>query len=85
MMFERFFGVLMAVFVAIAVCGCIVIGSKGGSEFPPQVLIANPQNVYRTSTNIVIKALVQDDKSGKWVEAKHPVLIPAGYYIGSGM
>ena len=84
-MLERFFGILTLVAVAVVACGCIVIGPKGGSEFPPQVLIANPQNVYRTSTNIVVRALVQDEKSGKWVEAKHPVLIPAGYYIGSGM
>lgn len=70
---------------ALLFCGCIVIRPGSDSSVPKDVLVANSQNVYRTATNVVIKALVQDEKTAKWVEAEKPVLIPAGYYIGSGL
>lgn len=71
--------------IAASVCGCIIVRKGANADVPANVLVANQQNVYRTATNIVIKALVQDEKSGEWVDAKYPVLIPAGYYIGSGL
>jgi hypothetical protein len=75
---------LFCIVISVIFCGCIII-KKDSSNSNEKFLIASPQNVYRTSTNIVIKALVQDEKTGNWVEAKYPVLIPSGYYIGSGL
>ncbi len=84
-MAKSFLGIVSCALAAATLCGCIVIRPRSDSDVPSKVLVANPQNVYRTATNVTIRALVQDEKSGKWVEAECPVLIPAGYYVGSGL
>lgn len=62
------------------------IGSKeksGKGVEECKIMFANPDNVYRTSTNIVIKAKTQN-KKGEWVDCKYPVMIPSNWYFVSG-
>ena len=47
------------------------------------VLLANSNNVYRLSQEMILKVRVQQ-RDGKWVESKNRVLIPENWYIVSG-
>ncbi len=47
------------------------------------VLLANSNNVYRLSQEMILKVRVQQ-RDGKWVESKNMVLIPENWYIVSG-
>ena len=74
---------------ALFVEGCFSfnLGGKNGktdTAKTEEVLVANPFNVYRTSKDVVLEVLVQD-KDGKWVKSERRVMIPAMWYIGSGL
>lgn len=49
-----------------------------------KILLANPLNVYKTTSNVVLKVKTQKT-NGKWVEMNTDVLIPSGWYIVSGI
>lgn len=57
---------------------------SNSSDNTHKIMLANPLNVYKTSTNIVIKAKSQNTK-GRWVDLNTDILIPGGWYIVSGI
>ena len=73
--------------LALVFCGCIMLPREKlpDSTDVDVVLRANPDNVYRTAEDIMLKRVKVQDKSGKWVDSKYPIIIPSGYYIGSGI
>lgn len=76
---------LFYIFIIIAslfFSGCSAITSLFKSN---DVRIANPNNVYRFAENTELKVFVQNPKDGTWYELSYKVLVPVGYYIGSGI
>jgi len=69
--------------LSMMVCGCKTAENVFGND--SNVVLANPNNVYRFAENTVIKVLVQDTKTGEWKSYDKKVLIPVGYYVGSGI
>ena len=71
---------ILALFIlSICIFGCNT--TKIGKNY----VIANPNNVYRFSENTVLNVLIQDETTGEWINSSKKVLIPVGYYIGSGL
>lgn len=70
----RMFIAAAVVSVSALFCGCV-------SENYP---VANPNNVYRLSENTPLSVLIQKE-DGSWVKARGKIVIPMGYYIGSGI
>ena len=56
------------------VCGCF------SRNYP----VANPNNVYRFYENTPVKVMIQKE-DGTWVKAERKIMVPMGYYIGSGI
>jgi hypothetical protein len=80
--------ILLSIIMILSLCGCFSIKlfdkPQSPAPKPIQVLVANPNNVYRNATNIVIDAMVLNEK-GEWVKDNRKILIPAMWYIGSGV
>lgn len=71
---------IFAIFVIMS-CAVGCATKKSAKDY----VLANPNNVYRFSENTVLKVMVQDKDSGEWKEGSKKVMIPIGYYIGSGI
>jgi hypothetical protein len=80
--------ILLSIVMILSLCGCFSIKLFDKPQPPApktvQILVANPNNVYRNATNIVIDAMILNEK-GEWVKDNKKILIPAMWYIGSGV
>ena len=77
---------LIFVLFIFLLSGCFSFNfGDGSSEMNEKevVLLANSNNVYRLSQEMILKVRVQQ-RDGKWVESKNRVLIPENWYIVSG-
>ena len=73
---------IILISIALLFSGCSSITSLFKNE---EVILANPNNDYRFSENTELSVFVQDPKDGHWYKPNYKVLIPVGYYIGSGI
>lgn len=73
----------IAALMSATLCGCMTSKNVFGKD--SNVVLARPDNVYRFAENTVISVMVQDTKTGEWKVYDKKVLIPIGYYVGSGI
>lgn len=74
---------IILISIALLFSGCSSITSLFKKK--EEVVLANPNNVYRFTENTELSVFVQDPQDGHWYKPTYKVLIPVGYYIGSGI